>query len=139
MRSGRRAGRSIRPTLITSVALVVSGSCALVVGPLARASLTLAVIITIVWGISIVADSAQFSTCITELAPGEYVGTALTLQTSLGFLLTIVSIRAVPVWADRWGWSVAFAPLALGPLIGVLAMWALRRSPASRALARGAR
>ncbi len=126
-------------TLVTIVALVVSGSCALVVGPLSRASLVAAVIITVVWGISIVADSAQFSTCVTELAPIEYVGTALTLQTSLGFLLTVVSIRAVPVWAARWGWSSAFAPLALGPLFGVLAMWMLRRSPAARALAGGAR
>jgi hypothetical protein len=63
---------------------------------------------------------------VTELSPSEYVGTALTMQTCLGFLLTVASIRAVPVWVAHWGWDYAFAPLALGPLLGSIAMFRLR-------------
>jgi sugar phosphate permease len=83
-----------------------------------------------------VADSAQFSAAVTELAPARYVGTAITLQTSIGFLLTIVTIRLVPVWADRWGWEWAYMPLAIGPALGIVAMWRLRRP---RSALRGSR
>ena len=119
--------------------MVVSGACALVVGPAAHGPLALLAAITLLWGFTVVADSAQFSACVTELVPPEYSGTALTLQTSLGFLLTIVSIRAVPLWAARWGWTYAFMPLAVGPLLGSLAMWRLRRMPDALKLASGAR
>jgi MFS family permease len=117
-------------TIVTMVAMVISGCCALGVGIAFRAAVSPLVLgaLTIVWGVSIVADSAQFSACVTELAPPEYVGTALTVQTCLGFLLTVVSIRAVPVWVAHWGWGYAFAPLALGPLFGTIAMFKLRGS-----------
>jgi MFS family permease len=126
-------------TLVTIVSMVVSAACALSVGALLSAPTIVLVAVTLLWGVSIVADSAQFSTCVTELAPREYVGTALTVQTCLGFLLTVASIRAVPLWAARWGWSHAFMPLAIGPILGVLAMWQLRRSPIATRLANGAR
>jgi len=85
----------------------------------------------------VVADSAQFSAALSELSRLAYVGTALTLQTSFGFLLTLVSIRLV-LWIELWvGWSGAFALLALGPLLGILAMVALRLSPAIAHLAGG--
>jgi MFS family permease len=125
--AGVLADRIGRAT-VTIGAMAVSGACALGIGLLIEAPLVLLAIVSIVWGIAIVADSAQFSACVTELAPREYVGTALTLQTSLGFLLTLVTIRYVPVWADWWGWRLAYAPLAIGPVLGILAMWRLRRS-----------
>jgi sugar phosphate permease len=90
-----------------------------------------------VWGFAIVADSAQFSAAISELAPKDYVGTALTLQTSLGFLLTLFTIRMIPPLVNRVGWQYAFAFLAIGPAAGIGAMWLLRRSPAAEKLAGG--
>ena len=114
---------------VTIIAMGVSGACALGIGRLLDAPFVVLLAVAILWGISIIADSAQFSACVTELAPREYVGTALTLQTCLGFLLTMVTIRLVPVWADRWGWEVAYAPLAIGPAFGIIAMWRLGRAP----------
>jgi MFS family permease len=120
-----RVGRA----LVTIVAMIISGTCALVIGPLTSAPLFVVAAIAVVWGISIVADSAQFSALVTELAPSRYVGTAITLQTCLGFLLTIATIRLVPVWATTWGWERAYMPLAIGPILGIVAMWRLWRSP----------
>jgi len=117
-----RVGRST----VTIAAMVVSGSCALAIGAVAQRSFALCVVVALLWGIAIVADSAQFSACVTELAPRNYIGTAVTLQTALGFLLTMVTIRLVPVWADQIGWAWAYAPLAAGPLFGIVAMWKLR-------------
>jgi MFS family permease len=130
-----RVGR----TVLTSAAMAISGLCALAIGPLSRGSLWLLTAVSLIWGVSIVADSAQFSACVTELVPPEYSGTALTVQTSLGFLLTIVSIRSVPLWAERWGWKYAFMPLAIGPVLGIMAMWRLRALPEAQRLAGGAR
>lgn len=126
-------------TTITMTAMVISGCCALGIGLAFRAAASPVVLgaLTLIWGVSIVADSAQFSACVTELAPAEYVGTALTIQTCLGFLLTVVSIRAVPIWVSHWGWSYAFAPLAIGPLLGTIAMFKLRVSVYRSRLAGG--
>jgi len=118
-----RVGRAI----VTMIAMAVSSTCALVIGFLATAPLFVVTAVAILWGISIVADSAQFSASVTELAPSQYVGTAITLQTCLGFLLTIVTIRLVPVWVDWWGWGPAYMLLAIGPALGVVAMSRLRR------------
>ena len=85
------------------------------------------------------ADSAQFSACVTELAEPRYVGTALTLQTAIGFLLTIVTIRLLPVWQQTLGWRWAFAPLAIGPALGTWSMLALRRRPEASRIAGGRR
>jgi MFS family permease len=121
----------------TTVAMVVSGLCALFVGMFFGRSLLLLVPLLLVWGVSVVADSAQFSTAISELAPPEYVGTALTLQTSLGFLLTCVTILLLPVLATRIGWHWSMAALAVGPALGVWAMQALGRRPEASLLAGG--
>ena len=91
----------------------------------------------LVWGATVVADSAQFSTMVTETANDERRGTALTLQTALGFLLTLVTIRGVPLFAEAFGWQWAFPWLAIGPALGIVAMIALRRSSAARMLAGG--
>ena len=123
---GLAADRIGRP-VVTIVAMAISATCALAIGFLTTAPLVVVTIVAIVWGISIVADSAQFSAAITEFAPSQYVGTAVTLQTCLGFLLTIVTIRLVPVWVRWWGWELAYAPLAIGPAVGIVAMWSLWR------------
>ena len=91
----------------------------------------------LLWGIAVVADSAQFSAAVSELAPRDLVGTALTLQTSLGFLLTCLTIYLLPWLAGRIGWRWSMSVLALGPACGVWAMLALRRRPEAAALAGG--
>jgi sugar phosphate permease len=108
--------------------MAISGTCALIIGFLASAPLFVVAVVAVVWGISIVADSAQFSAAVTEYAPNQYVGTAITLQTCLGFLLTIATIRLVPIWAEQWGWELAYIPLAIGPAAGIIAMWPLWRA-----------
>ena len=86
-----------------------------------------------------VADSAQFSAGVSELCPPERTGTALTLQTSLGFLLTLVTIRLLPTVERLVTWRYAFAFLALGPAVGIWAMLRLRRLPAAAKMAGGRR
>ncbi|HEX6315956.1 MAG TPA: MFS transporter [Gemmatimonadaceae bacterium] len=113
---------------VTIIAMAVSGTCALGIGPLSNVSYLATIVIALVWGISVVADSAQFSACVAEAAPREYVGTALTLQTASGFLLTMLTIHLVPGWAARWGWEVAYMPLAIGPLLGIACMARLGRA-----------
>jgi MFS family permease len=124
-------------TLITSFAMALSGTCALVVGMAFSRPLTVLVPLLLVWGVAVVADSAQFSAAVSELAPRDLVGTALTLQTSVGFLLTCVTIYLLPLLADRIGWRWSMSVLALGPVGGVWAMLALRRRPEAAALAGG--
>jgi MFS family permease len=112
---------------VTMVALALSGTCCLWIGGLLDAPLALLGAVSLLWGLTVVADSAQFSALITEQAPQQYVGTALTIQTCLGFLLTMITIRLMPVWVAEWGWERAFMPLAAGPVFGILAMRPLRR------------
>jgi MFS family permease len=126
-------------TLVTSVAMVVSGSCALAAGLVFGSPLAALVPVLLVWGVTVVADSAQFSTAVSELAPPDYVGTALTLQTSLGFLLTCATIYLLPAVAGAIGWRWSMAVLAVGPAVGVTAMLALRRRPEALRLAGGRR
>ncbi len=124
-------------TRTTMLSMVVSGSCALTVGFIADRHAVLATAIGLVWGFAVVADSAQFSSSVSELADPEYMGTQLTTQTSMGFLLTLASIQLVPVIQAAAGWGWAFAALAPGPALGTLAMWRLLRSAESRKLAGG--
>jgi len=126
-------------TTLTSISLIVSGTCAVFIGQLYGGSPILLTAVALIWGFAIVADSAQFSACVSELADKQLVGTALTLQTSMGFLLTLVTIRLIPSFEAAVGWEWAFAFLALGPIIGVIAMLTLRRSPKSVQLAAGKR
>ncbi|MGH8799228.1 MAG: MFS transporter [Casimicrobiaceae bacterium] len=130
-----RVGR----TTVTIAAMAVSGSCAATVGLFFGGAPWLLVTICLVWGISIVADSAQFSASIAELADPARVGTMLTVQTALGFTLTLATIHLLPDFVDAIGWRYAFAPLAIGPALGVWAMIRLRLHPASARLAGGRR
>ncbi len=111
---------------LTIWAMALSGTCAAVIG-LTAAAPALVVAVALVWGFAVVADSAQFSALVTELAPPHAVGTALTLQTSLGFLLTMASIQLVPHLVGALGWRWAFVALALGPAAGIAAMRRLQR------------
>ena len=124
-------------TTVTSVSMIVSGSACLLAGVVFGATPLVLVPFVLLWGFVIVADSAQFSTAVSELAEGSYVGTALTLQTAVGFLITIVSIQLIPFVADTVGWRWAFAPLVFGPLIGTIAMVRLRARPEAARLAGG--
>src|SRR5437870_7741531 len=126
-------------TVVTSGAMMISGACALSAGVVFGRPLGALVPLLLVWGVTVVADSAQFSTAVSELAPAEHVGTALTLQTSLGFLLTCVTIYLLPAVASRIGWRWSMSVLALGPACGVWAMLALRRRPEALRLAGGRR
>ena len=126
-------------TTVTMAAMVVSGACAATVGLLYGASPVLLSLVCLIWGVAIVADSAQFSASVVELSKPELVGTMLTLQTALGFTLTLVTIHLMPLWIDGLGWRYAFMPLALGPFLGVWAMARLRAHPDAAQLAGGRR
>jgi MFS family permease len=134
--AGRLADRYGR-TIITSTSLLISGSCAVGIGFLFGGNPILLFFIALIWGFAIVADSAQFSAAVSELSDKTYVGTTLTLQTSLGFLLTLFTIRLIPPLVALVGWRYAFSFLALGPIVGIWAMLKLRRSPEANRLAGG--
>jgi MFS family permease len=106
--------------------MAISGSCAMLLGWMVDRSPIVVVALALIWGLAIVADSAQFSALVTEVAPAHAVGTALTLQTSLGFALTAASIWATIEMAQAFGWGVAFTLLAIGPVLGIASMIRLK-------------
>jgi len=117
----------------TIISMAGSGTCCLAAGLAFGASWWLVVAFAWTWGFLVVADSAQFSALVTEVAPAHAVGTALTLQTSIGFALTTITIQAVPWAVDLMGgWRWAFAALAIGPLLGILAIRPLVRQETRR-------
>lgn len=136
--AGLLADRFGRTTL-TILAMAISGTCALVAGLLFDASPVVLIVVCLIWGLSIVADSAQFSASVAELSDPTLTGTMLTLQTALGFTLTLITIHLMPLWVDAFGWRYAFMPLGIGPLLGVLAMARLRAHPDAVKLASGRR
>jgi MFS family permease len=138
--AGRLADRLGRTTL-TIAAMTLSGTSAVIAGLLFDAPAWLLLIVLVVWGVTVVADSAQFSTAISELAPPGTAGSALALQTSAGFLLTSVTIVLVGLLepASAEAWTVAFAVLALGPAVGIVAMLRLRQRPDAVRMAGGRR
>lgn len=130
---GDRWGR----TRTTAVMMGISGSCCVLIGLLFGSPAWLVLLVSLVWGFAIVADSAQFSTMVTELSDQAYVGTALTLQLALGFALTIATIWLIPLLEDAFGWRWAFAFLALGPALGIAAMLRLKSLPGADPIAAG--
>ncbi|MCP3909921.1 MAG: MFS transporter [Actinomycetia bacterium] len=124
-------------TLSTIIAMGASGSMAAIIGFLTDAPTWLLGLLSLIWGLTVVADSAQFSAMVSELADQRYVGTAITVQLAVGFSLTVLTIFLVPVLRDGPGWGTAFAVLAAGPAIGLAAMIRLRRSPLATQLAGG--
>jgi MFS family permease len=132
---GDRIGR----TVVASSALAISGACCLIVGFLYGAAPGLLLSVMAIWGAAVVADSAQFSACVSELGDPRYLGTALTVQICLGFLLTTVSIRMMPGLVRAVTWRYAFAFLAAGPVFGVISMLRLRGLPEAVKIAQGRR
>jgi MFS family permease len=120
---------------VAGAAMIASAVCSLATPFVFGASLAVLIGLAVVWGFTVVADSAQFSALVTDYTPRTHVGTALTLQTSAGFLLTMGSMRLVPPVSALAGWRWAFVFLAPGPLLGAIAMRRLNRiriSPLSR-------
>jgi MFS family permease len=109
---------------VAGAAMLASAACALASPAFYGAPLAALLVLTVIWGFTVVADSAQFSALVTEHTPRTHVGTALTLQTSAGFLLTMVSMRLVPPLVALGGWKWAFLFLVPGPLLGA---WAMKR------------
>ena len=138
--AGALADRLGRTTL-TIVAMALSGSSAVAAGLLFGAPTLIVLVVVVIWGITVIADSAQFSTAISELAPPGTAGSALALQTAAGFLLTGVTIVGIGLLdpADRSAWALAFAVLAIGPAIGIVAMARLRGRPDAGRMAGGRR
>jgi len=116
---------------VAGAAMLASAACALGSPLFFGAPIGALLLLAVVWGFTVVADSAQFSALVSEHTPRTHVGTALTLQTSAGFLLTMVSMRLVPPITELAGWQWAFVFLVPGPLLGAVAMWRLARKPLS--------
>ena len=125
-------------TRVTVVSLILSGACTLCAG-IFFSSPGFLTVLCLLWGFTVVADSGQFSAAVSELTDPRYVGTALTVQTTLGFLLTLVSIRIIPPLVEIIGWEWAFAALAPGPVFGIWSMLKLRRMPEATRMASGNR
>jgi MFS family permease len=130
---GDRWGR----TRTTALAMAISGSCAALAGLVFGGAPLLVLTLGVVWGIAVIADSAQFSTMVTELADQAYVGTAVTVQLAIGFSLTVITIWIIPILRDAVGWQWAFLLLAPGPALGVAAMLRLKGRPEARRIANG--
>ena len=122
--AGRLADRFGRAR-VAAWAMMVSATCCALTVPAFGTPYPVLLVLVAVWGFSVVADSAQFSVIVSETSPPEHVGTALTVQTCLGFLLTMLSIRLVSAAASWVGWQWAFLVVLPGPVLGVQAMLAL--------------
>lgn len=123
---GGEVADRIGPVRLVVLAMFVSGGCALLTPTIFGAPFALVAPLLIVWSVSVIADSAQFSTLVTRVVEPHAIGTALTLQTSIGFLLTTITIQLVPVVVAVVGWRFAFPMLALGPALGIAAIRRLR-------------
>ena len=113
-------------TLSTSIYLGISGTSAILIGLTYRSAPFITIIVGIIWGITVIADSAQFSTAVTELSSNKIRGSALTFQMALGFLITVGSIYAIDILRNTVGWHWAFSFLSIGPLLGIISMIRLR-------------
>lgn len=134
--AGRLADSNGR-TLAAGGAMVLSGTAAALTAVVFNAPVRVTLVVLVVWGFTIVADSAQFSAMVTEVVPGEVRGTALTLQTAVGFTLTLITIWLVPQIAEATSWQWAFLVLVPGPVVGTVAMARLRSSEWASSLAGG--
>jgi MFS family permease len=120
---------SVGKARVASAAMVVSGVCCAAAGFVFHAPPIVLFLFAIVWGVAVVADSAQLSALVAEYSPRDHVGTALTIQTCAGFLLTMASIRLLPIVAQGIGWQWVFICLVPGPVFGVLALRGLTDAP----------
>lgn len=125
--AGIIADRIGRPQ-VTVYSMAISGLCCLTAGLLFGMSPYLILPVCLIWGMTVVSDSAQFSACLTDLSEPVYTGTVLTLQTCLGFTLTFFSIWIIPYFVGLLTWKYAFSILALGPMAGIISMLRFKRS-----------
>lgn len=124
-----RAGATVQQRArVTIISMAVSGACCVLAAIFFNHFYAL-IIIALIWGVAIVADSAQFSAIVSEVSDPSYVGTALTMQTALGFLLTAFSIRAIAWVGTSYGWRWAAVSMAIGPLLGIVAMLGVLKAP----------
>ena len=130
---GGAAADRIGYARLVTLAMAVSGTCALLTPFVYGRPIALIAPLLLLWSVAVIADSAQFSTLVTRVVPPAAVGTALTLQTSMGFLLTTISIQLIPRVVGTFGWRWAFPVLALGPALGVLSIARLRARPSPSA------
>ncbi|HSI94192.1 MAG TPA: MFS transporter [Jiangellaceae bacterium] len=120
---GDRAGRA----RLAALAMIASGTCCVLAALVFGGHPALLLGVLVVWGASIIADSGLFSTCTSQVVDPRYVGTALTTQTAIGFLLTIATIQATPILVDLAGWQLAVIVLGIGPAVGAIAMFRLHQ------------
>jgi len=119
---------SIGKARLTIIVMSISGCAALLSAWVFAGPVTLVFAVFVLWGMFIIPDSAQFSALVADLAPPDRAGSLLTLQTALGFLLTILTVQLTPMLADWISWPGVFVVLALGPLLGVVSMWPLMKN-----------
>ncbi|WP_066288459.1 MFS transporter [Bacillus sp. FJAT-29937] len=112
---------------LTIISMIISALCSIIIGFTYGQFIWLTLIVSIIWGMSVISDSAQFSAAVLEKAEDEYVGTALTFQMCIGFLFTIFSINLIPIIQRIVGWEWVFAILAIGPIVGIITMVKYRR------------
>ena len=137
--AGGHIADKIGRTAETAGSMFISGMCSVIIGLTYGDVPAITFAIAFIWGITVISDSAQFSTAVTELASSEYVGSALTLQMAVGFLLTVGSIDLIGYIVPVVGWKFAFSLLSIGPFIGIISMLRLRKRPDSVLMASGRR
>ena len=116
--------------------LILSGFSSVVIGFFFNNTIV-ALIIAVIWGITVVPDSPQYSVMITELSDQDYIGTSLTVQTSVGFGITLISIQLLPNFVNLVSWVFGFTLLAVGPLIGIISLILLRKESDSTKIDQG--
>ncbi|WP_417518877.1 MFS transporter [Minwuia sp.] len=126
-------------TTVTMAAMALSALCCLTVGFLFGGPPLPMVLLCLFWGVVVIADSAQFSSAVMELADRDRVGTMVTAQTCIGFTLTLITLHLLPEAADLIGWEWAFSVVAIGPALGFIAMGRLRAHPDAVKIAGGKR
>ena len=112
---------------LTIVSMFISAICSVLIGFTFGEMIWITIILSIIWGIFVISDSAQFSAAVSEVAEVEYVGTALTFQMCIGFLITIFSINLIPIVQKIVGWEWVFSVLAIGPILGIVSMFLFKK------------
>jgi MFS family permease len=133
---GGRIADIIGRTKFNIIMLIISGASSLLIGFFLK-NAVIALLIAIIWGLTIVPDSPQYSAMISELSDPAYIGTALAIQTAIGFVITNISIWLVPFIVGLVGWAFGFMILVLGPLFGIFSLIKLRNEPDSIKIAQG--
>jgi len=113
---------------LTIIVMFLSGAFAIVSAMVFEGPVVLVFTAFVLWGLFVIPDSAQFSALVADLAPPERAGSILTLQTALGFLLTIATVQLTPVVANLISWPGVFVVLAIGPMVGIVCMWPLMKA-----------